>query len=63
MKKLIVIASLTVGMSGCLQPPPPTPLETSWKNYQTCVHQSHNANTQCARLKLAYEAQLNRAPR
>ena len=63
MKKLIVIAGLSLGVSGCLQPPPPTPLETSWNRYQTCVHQTRNANVACARLKLAYEAELNRAPK
>ena len=66
MKNLIVIAALAAAVSGCalFRPtPPPTPLEASWNRYQTCIHQPHVVTGQCDRLKLAYEAQLNRAPR
>ena len=64
MKKRIVIAACVLVASGCLRkPPPPTPLEASWNRYQACVHQTRDANVACARLKLAYEAELNRAPR
>jgi hypothetical protein len=61
---LILAAVAALGGCGLLrQPPPPTPLEVSWNRYQLCIHQTREATQQCERLRLAYEAQLNRAPR
>ncbi len=57
------VLALAAVLGGCgihWHDPPPTPLEASWTRYQACVHQSKNATVQCERLKLAYEAQLNR---
>ena len=66
MKNLALVLASALCVSGCglfRQPPPPTPLESSWNRYQACVHQARNATRQCERLRLAYEAQLNRASR
>ena len=63
MKKLSLMFAVTAALGGCVHPPPPTVLESSWNRYQLCVHQSKNSNVECARLKLAYEAQLNRVAR
>ena len=65
MKKLPLMIGLAAALcaSGCVQPPPPTALELSWKNYQLCVHEPHAVAARCERLRLAYETQLNRAPR
>ncbi len=65
MRRFIIFAVLgaAFALSGCgllREPPPPTPLEASWNRYQACVHQSRDATLQCERLRLAYEAQLNR---
>jgi len=59
-----LIIACVAALGGCgiqWHTPPPTPLEASWNRYQLCVHQSRSATTQCERLRLAYEAQLNRA--
>jgi len=70
MKNLAAIAALTVllaatlGGCGLFRPtPPPTPLEASWNRYQACIHQPRAVAANCERLRLAYEAQLSRAPR
>ena len=68
MRKRVLLAAvpLMLGASGCgifRQPPPPTPLEVSWNRYQLCVHQARDGTAPCERLRLAYEAQLNRAPK
>jgi len=63
MRNLIFVLAAAAVLCGCQQPEPPTALETSWKRYQDCVHHTKNATVECERLKLAYEAQLNRAPK
>jgi hypothetical protein len=60
MRNLALVLAAFAALAGCQQPQPPTALETSWKRYQLCIHQTRNATVQCERLKLAYEAQLNR---
>jgi hypothetical protein len=66
MRNLAAVAVLAATVSGCglfRSPPPPTPLEASWNHYQTCIHQPRAVAANCERLRLAYEAQLNHAPR
>ena len=63
MKISAVILVAAAALGGCQQPEPPTALQTAWNRYQVCVHHTQNATVQCERLKLAYETQLNRAPR
>ena len=65
-KNFVAVAALAAALGGCgllRKPPPPTPLEVSWNRYELCVHRLRDATTQCERLRLAYETQLNRAPR
>jgi len=61
MRNLVFVLAASAALGGCQQPAPPTPLQISWNRYQDCVHHTQNATVQCERLKLAYEAQLNRA--
>jgi hypothetical protein len=61
MRKFVFVLAAAAALCACQQPAPPTPLQTSWNRYQDCVHHTKNATVQCERLKLAYEAQLNRA--
>jgi len=63
MRFLVLFVMVTI-VAGCdVFPPivPETPLSLSWHRYEACVRQSKNSATQCQNLKVAYEAQLNRA--
>jgi len=62
-KTFLLHAAVAAALGGCalFRPvPPPTPLEASWNRYQACIHQKNAVAARCERLRLAYEAQLNR---
>ena len=66
MRRITGAILIAFGASGCAlfrPPPPPTQLEAAWNRYQACIHQVRDATVQCERLRLAYEAQLNRVSR
>jgi hypothetical protein len=64
MRWVIAVGVLAVGGCALFPPlPPETPLAVSWRRYQSCVTEYQQALTRCERLRLAYEAQLDRAER